>query len=190
MESRRAFLFRAGSLGAGFAVGLPTRANPGADVLAASEAEYVNHVTPEAQRAAERGLAFLAGTQNSDGSFGDSGAFRGNLAVTSLSAMALMAGGHQPGRGAYGNNVLRALQFVLTNEQKSPAGFLNNPSPQFRQGPMYSHGFATLFLAEVYGMVPDRALQDRLKGTIERAVQLIVNCQNSEGGWRYEPMKQ
>jgi len=193
MESRRRFLLRTASLGAGLAAGLPTRANPGADVLPGAGGEYVNHLTPEALRAVERGLAFLANTQNRDGSFGDAPQYRGNLAVTSLAGLALMAGGHLPGRGAYGDTVLRALQFVLKNEQKSPAGFLNHQPAGpigFRQGPMYSHGFATLFLAEVYGMVPDRALQDRLKGTIERAVQLIVNCQNSEGGWRYEPVKQ
>ncbi|HKB06425.1 MAG TPA: prenyltransferase/squalene oxidase repeat-containing protein, partial [Gemmataceae bacterium] len=193
MESRRRFLLRTASLGAGLAVGLPTRANPGADAIPDPAAEYGNHLSLEAQRAIERGLAFLANTQNRDGSFGDSPLYRGNLAVTSLAGLALMAGGHLPGRGAYGDSVLRALQFVLGKEQKSPPGFLNNAvgGPMtFRQGPMYSHGFATLFLAEVYGMVPDRALQDRLKATIERAVQLIVNCQNSEGGWRYEPEKQ
>jgi Prenyltransferase and squalene oxidase repeat len=190
MQSRRRFLLRTASLGAGLAAGLPGRANPGADVLPDAEAEYVNHLTSEAQRATERGLAFLANTQNRDGSFGDSPTYHGNLAVTSLAGLAFMAGGHVPGRGPYGNNVLRTLQFVLGKEQKSPPGFLNNPAGHFRQGPMYSHGFATLFLAELYGMVPDRALQDRLKGTIERAVQVIVNSQNSEGGWRYEPVKQ
>lgn len=189
MQSRRHFLLRSASLGAGLAVGLPTRANPGADVLTPG-GEYVDHLTAETLRATERGLAFLANTQNPDGSFGDSGPFKGNLAVTSLAGLAFMAGGHQPGRGAYGNNVHRALQFVLSKEQKSPPGFLNNPVGFFKQGPMYSHGFATLFLAEVFGMDPDRASQDRLKGTIDRAVRLIVNCQNSEGGWRYEPVKQ
>src|SRR5262249_28484025 len=144
MESRRGFLLRTASLGAGVAFGWPTRANPGADVLAAPEAEYVNHLTPEALRATERGLAFLANTQNGDGSFGDSQLFKGNIAVPSLGALALMAGGHQPGRGAYGNQVLRALEFVLAKEQKSPPGFLNNASGQFKQGTMYSHGFATL----------------------------------------------
>ena len=54
---------------------------------------------------------------------------------------------------------------------------------------MYDHGFGTLFLAEVYGMVPELALQERLKGTVERAVQLIETTQNRDGGWRYEPMQ-
>jgi Squalene-hopene cyclase C-terminal domain len=189
MHSRRRFLLRSASAGAALAFGLPTRANPGADSLPALKEEYANLVTADAQRAIDKGLAHLANTQNRDGSFGDTGPFHGNVAVTSLGALALMAGGHQPGRGTYGDHVLRALQFVLSKEQPKPAGFLNNPAGNFRQGPMYSHGFGTLFLAEAYGMVPDRALQERLKGTIERAVQVIVNSQNSEGGWRYEPQK-
>jgi hypothetical protein len=48
---------------------------------------------------------------------------------------------------------------------------------------MYSHAFATLFLAEVYGM----AATDATKATLERAVNLIVDCQNALGGWRYNP---
>lgn len=189
MINRRRFLFRSAGLGAGVAIGLPTRANPGADGSRDSAILSVNHVTPEALRAVDRGLAFLANTQNRDGSFGDSPLFRGNLAVTSLAGMAFMAGGHTPGRGTYGANVQRALEFVLSKEQKDPSGFLHNPVGHFRQGPMYSHGFATLFLAEAYGMVGDPAVQARLKATIERAVRLIIDCQNSEGGWRYEPRK-
>ena len=72
----------------------------------------------------DRGLAFLGNTQNRDGSFGDSPLFHGNLAVSSLAGLALLAGGHVPGRGAFGNNVLRAIQFVLSKEQQKPPGFL------------------------------------------------------------------
>jgi len=48
---------------------------------------------------------------------------------------------------------------------------------------MYSHAFATLFLAEVYGMT-DRA---DVKRVLQRSVDLIVDSQNNEGGWRYRP---
>jgi hypothetical protein len=48
---------------------------------------------------------------------------------------------------------------------------------------MYGHGFATLFLAEVYGTTPNVEVRDKLK----RAVKLIVTTQNKDGGWRYEP---
>jgi hypothetical protein len=48
---------------------------------------------------------------------------------------------------------------------------------------MYSHAFATLFLAEVYGMAGDKTVKD----VLEKAVNLIVDCQNPYGGWRYNP---
>ena len=51
---------------------------------------------------------------------------------------------------------------------------------------MYGHGFATLFLAEVYGMSSEQTLREKLV----RAVDLIVNTQNDEGGWRYQPKRQ
>ena len=51
---------------------------------------------------------------------------------------------------------------------------------------MYEHGFATLFLAEVYGMSPRDDMRDKLA----RAVDLIVRTQNSEGGWRYQPRRE
>src|SRR5262245_5355003 len=103
--------------------------------------------------------------------------------------MAFMAGGYHPGRGVYGNSVLRALQFVVGKEQRNPAGFLHNSADRVRQMQMYCHGFGTLFLAEAYGMARDPALHKRLRETIERAVQLIVSAQNGEGGWRYEPQR-
>ncbi|HQY89755.1 MAG TPA: terpene cyclase/mutase family protein, partial [Tepidisphaeraceae bacterium] len=51
-------------------------------------------------------------------------------------------------------------------------------------GVMYSHGFATLFLAEVYGMTGDESVKEKL----QRAVALIHRAQNPDGGWRYSPM--
>jgi hypothetical protein len=48
---------------------------------------------------------------------------------------------------------------------------------------MYGHGFATLFLAEVYGTSP----RDDVGEVLRRAVQLIIDTQNDQGGWRYNP---
>ena len=48
---------------------------------------------------------------------------------------------------------------------------------------MYGHGFATMFLAECYGM----SQRPELREALEQAVSLIVNTQNNEGGWRYQP---
>jgi prenyltransferase beta subunit len=185
--SRRRFLLRAASAGAGLTLGLEGRANQNADPPAESESR--DFITAETQRAIDRGLGYLAATQFRDGSFGDRIQFHGNVAVTSLAALAFMSAGHQPSRGAFGPNVVQALLYVLSREQRSPHdGFLHHSLN--RQVGMYDHGFGTLFLAEIYGMVPDRALQKRLKLTIERAIRLIETSQSREGGWRYDPEPQ
>ncbi|HEV3203210.1 MAG TPA: prenyltransferase/squalene oxidase repeat-containing protein [Gemmataceae bacterium] len=144
-------------------------------------------ITPAAQQAIQDGLKFLINRQDKDGSFG-TGHHRGNVAITSLAGLAFMAGGHFPGRGAHGQVVQRALEFVLSQESTTRPGYLyNRPVFQQQDGPMYSHGFGTLFLAENHGMVQDKKLRDRQQDTLKRAVDLIIASQNPKGGWRYYP---
>lgn len=142
-------------------------------------------ITEATQKAINQGLAYLAIHRHDDGSFG-TGLYRGNVAITSLAALALMSGGHLPGRGQYGPVILGALEFVLSKEQGNQPGYLCNQEAS-PHGPMYGHGFGTLFLAEVYGSVHSMPLRDRLRSTLKRAVALIVDNQNGEGGWRYNP---
>jgi len=137
-------------------------------------------VTAETQQAIDRGLAFLAARQHPDGSFGSGSVYRRNVAVTALAGMAFLAAGHTPGKGAYGGNVELALDFILSCSDSS--GYIIHRDSA-SHGPMYGHGFATLFLAEVYGMSP----RDDVRTKLKAAVQLIINSQNREGGWRYEP---
>jgi hypothetical protein len=138
-------------------------------------------VTPDADRAIQSGLAWLAKSQQPDGSFG-SGTYRGNIAVTSLAGLAFMAGGSSPGRGPYGANVDKALAYIMANT--SPAGFIAVAAAS-THGPMYSHGFGALFLAEAYGMTRRPELREKL----QKAVRLIIDTQNHEGGWRYQPVR-
>ncbi|MAT80104.1 MAG: prenyltransferase [Phycisphaerae bacterium] len=127
----------------------------------------------------QRGLAYLSGQQEENGSFGR-GRFSNHVAITSLAALAFMADGHVPGRGPYGDQVQSALEFILDNAQES--GLI---AAQAAHGPMYGHGFATLFLGEIYGM---SLSDDRVREVLEKAVDLIVRTQNREGGWRYQPV--
>ena len=108
--------------------------------------------------------------------------------MTSLGALAFMAGGHQPNRGPYGRNVTNALKFVLSMENRDGRnpGFLHNPGAT-PHGPMYGHGFGSLFLAEVSGMVHDKALREEVQKKLHRAVDLILSSQTKGGGWRYMP---
>jgi hypothetical protein len=138
-------------------------------------------MTTETDKAIKDGLAWLARSQSADGSFGG-GTYRGNIAVTSLAALAFMASGSSPGRGPYGTPIDKALVYVMENTSQS--GFIA-VSASSTHGPMYSHGFGTLFLAEAYGMTHRPEIREKL----QKAVRLIIDSQNLEGGWRYQPVR-
>ena len=143
----------------------------------AGAAELMN---AETDRSISTGLAWLAKSQNADGSFGN-GTYRGNIAVTSLAGLAFMAAGSSPGRGPFGTHVDKALHYVMENT--GPGGFIAVSSAA-THGPMKSHGFGTLFLAEAYGMTHRPEIREKL----QKAVRLIIDTQNKEGGWRYQPV--
>jgi squalene cyclase len=136
-------------------------------------------IKPQTQAAIDRGLAWLGRRQTDDGSFGGSGYSR-NVAVVSLAGMAFLAGGSTPGRGDYGQHLQHCANYVLAAQDES--GFICEAA-YTSHGPMYDHGFGTLFLSEIYGMAPKLEIRDKLA----RAVRLIVTTQNPEGGWRYQP---
>ncbi|MFO1022881.1 MAG: prenyltransferase/squalene oxidase repeat-containing protein [Planctomycetales bacterium] len=146
------------------------------------ETSGLDLINAETDQAILRGLRYLAAQQHADGSFGDSVAVRSNVAIVSLAGMAFLSAGHTPGRGEFGETVEKATQFILKACQ--PNGFIHL-ADSIGHGPMYGHGFATLYLAEVYGMSPRQEIHDKL----QRAVKIIISSQNKEGGWRYYPVK-
>jgi hypothetical protein len=189
MTTRRQFLSQ-GALAmlgaAGSAFALPSEARENAIPDGSASKDMINS---DADAAIASGLAFLAANKWPDGSFGSKPSYQGNVAITSLAALAFMAGGHQPGRGVYGNVVTRALEAVLTcGERSNRKGYLHNITGT-PHGPMYGHGFGTLFLAECTGMVHEPALRERLKRLLRDSVDLIIESQrkNPEGAWRYFP---
>ncbi|HEY8746628.1 MAG TPA: prenyltransferase/squalene oxidase repeat-containing protein [Tepidisphaeraceae bacterium] len=139
-----------------------------------------DEITHDTKVAVEKGLAWLATHQSKGGGFegGRGFGYSNNIAITALSGLAFMEAGNLPGQGKYGREVRRCVDFVLDNTQES--GLI---AADASQGPMYGHGFATLFLGEVYGMTHD----DKVKEKLERSVRLIERTQNAEGGWRYQP---
>lgn len=144
-----------------------------------------DEITPELDAAVGRGLAFLAAEQNTDGSFG-SGRYAKNVAITALAGLAFMADGNVPRRGEYSDQVERALGYILANAAEN--GLI---AAEAANGPMYGHGFATVFLGEVYGMTPgggDTDQADRVYEALTRACRLIERTQNDQGGWRYNPV--
>jgi len=172
--SRRHWL-RAGC-GAGVAFFLPAWLRA---VESDPERTAIKLITPDTDRAIARGIAYLAEQQTEDGAFGTSG-YQRNVAICALSGMAMMASGSTPGRGPYGKQIDQCVDYLLSCSQQS--GFICD-APASSHGPMYGHGFATLFLAQAYGMSQHPELREKLA----MAVKLIATTQNAEGGWRYQP---
>jgi hypothetical protein len=172
--NRRAFLSAAA--GASLAFALPALADKN-DGIASRPNQVRGDEINEAQKiAVAKGLTWLSKTQQSDGCYGRNSS---SAAITSLAGIAFMSAGNLPGRGRYGEIVSKCVAYICNASQES--GLIAADSTH---GPMYGHGFATLFLGEVSGMSQDERAREKL----EMAVRLIERTQNREGGWRYQPV--
>jgi hypothetical protein len=144
------------------------------------------------RRALERGLAYLARRQRetADGSFprgsSDETEKWAPVGVTALGALAFLAGGNSPGRGPYGREVGAAIDYLVAKANltaSSPTyGYIHAQGDSHSQ--THGHGFATLALAQAYGMSPR---SEKLRAVLVAAVELIESSQGSEGGWFYDP---
>lgn len=143
-------------------------------LFAQPAAEVDPSVLKEVTAAVDRSLAYLARHQREDGSWD------GNNAPNALAMLAFMGRGHIPGRGKYREVLRKAKEYTL-RRQNSDGLFV--PERRAGSGPMYQHALTTLAMAEMYGVDPD----DELEQALRDAVQLIVRCQSSNGGWRYQP---
>ena len=130
-----------------------------------------------AKKATARALTWLAARQNPDGSWSD-GRYAHNTAITSFCLLAFLSQGHLPNQGQYGGEVAKGMRFLLAS-QRDEDGYLVGA----RGGNMYCHGMATLALAELWGSTGE----DTVKPVLKKAVELIVKCQNTEGGWSTHP---
>ena len=130
-------------------------------------------VTPQIEKAVSSGLEYLSRTQNPDGSW--PWPQGGGCGVVGLHLLAFLAHGEIADEGRYGAVMRRATEYIIRHQEAN--GLLEGTSGS----PMYNHGFATLALAEMYGMIDCPALGPALK----KATGLIVSTQNQLGGWRY-----
>jgi len=91
--------------------------------------------------------------------------------------MAFLSNGDLPGEGKYASQVSLGLNYLIKSTRRD--GYITNEGAN-----MYSHGFATLSLAEAYGVAPKfPELGEKLRD----AIGLIIRTQKPDGGWRYTP---
>ncbi len=166
--------------------GVQTRGTP-AEPLTLSHAALTSAA---AERAVEAGLGFLEGLQEraGDGSFALTDVDQADyapLGVSALCALAFLAAGNAPGRGPHGEVVARVLDYLLLHTELGPEssqrGFVSVQGDSLSR--THGHGYATLVLAEVYGMAPG---SERIRNALVAAVERIQKSQGSEGGWGYE----
>lgn len=141
----------------------------------AQEAEQrtsVARLSAEVKQSITRGLEAFAASQNPDGSWGNGNRSGG----TALGLMSFMLQGHIPGEGEYGEAMSKAIGFLISVEKN---GYFHDASDRG----MYEHGLALLALSEAWGQSQD----PRIRPALIRAVNVTLNAQNSEGGWRYSP---
>lgn len=154
-----------------FIISLLIAALTAAPPLARGEGEW--EMTKEGEAAVERGLDWLARNQ------GDAGNWESNdLGLVSLGALAFLSAGHLPDRGRYGDNVRRALDYVVANAK--PSGLLNISNQD-----MYNHGLAVFVLTQAYGVTQDR----RVGEALDRGIKLICDVQCKDGGWDYKAVR-
>jgi len=143
----------------------------------------------------ERGLAYLAATQQEDGAW--PGSINNGSAITGICVMAFMASGEDTDFGPHAENIRRAVRRIIL-DQDPKTGHITGGG----HGSMYHHGLAMLALSEAYGVVNERLLwqgsdvpvDDRR--TLGQALELAVRCaltaqkKNPFGAWRYSPQSQ
>ncbi len=148
--------------------------------------------------AAERAVEFVASQQQRDDAFASMQV--NQPAITALGALAMMSAGHRPGSGPYGDNLTRAIDYILKTQQPSGMFSAIRAEPFKESGQwsdlhahaLYNHGIGALALSECYGEA-SRTQNEQIQVAIEKALEVSRKYQTSfkrypdrdKGGWRY-----
>ncbi len=165
--------------------------NADVDVLSDEEWRRVDAAIARANR-------WIVSTQGRNGEFPTQS--QGQPGVTSFGALALLAQGVMPDRGEYGENLSRAISYVIRCQKQS--GLIAFVSPNTPQIPrrvshltgttaVYNHAISSLMLSEAYGSM-DIERSGEIQEAIERALKVTLaeqarpkRKQENHGGWRY-----
>ncbi len=138
--------------------------------------------TAGSENAVNAGLRWLKENQLSTGAWraDREGARWADAGITGLATLAFLGAGHTQQAGQYRRTVGSALGYLKGQQDRLGCITLTVEGKRVG-GYMYNHGIATLALTEAYAMTEDPLLRE----ASQRAVDFIVESQNSTGGWRY-----
>jgi len=148
----------------------------------------------QVESSVDRALAWMSTQQEAGGSF--STLPQAQPAVTSFCVLAFLSRGYQPGRGPYGQQLNRAIDFVVSCQKPDGLFSFEIPEPLFvtrraSHTATYNHAIAGLMLGEVYGHVTGQRAK-AVRQAIQKALQFTRELQTrpkdnpfDKGGWRY-----
>ena len=137
---------------------------------------------PKIKSAVERGLEWVAKTQNRVGRWEAQGQYR--VPMTALAGIALLAEGSTTTQGRYAEQLRRATDYLIAQTKTNGLiGELNDHRYT------YGHGFSMLFLSQVLGEEEDMQRRKRLTEVLTKAVGFCVKAQTDAGGWGYVSAK-
>ncbi|MCI0343032.1 MAG: DUF6288 domain-containing protein [Planctomycetales bacterium] len=141
------------------------------------------HKCERCERMVAQSLDWIVSQQQPDGSFASNlGGKNGHVAVTSLSGLALLAGGSTPSDGPHASALRRAVRYVIQtagDEGTVPKGTGGANWSQVN----WSLGYGGAFLGLVHRRAPDA----EVKAKLAAVAQAIVRNQEASGGWAHGP---
>ncbi len=179
-----------GRLAGGQEVALPKPAfQQRLDRLQDSKPQDESLLEPQTELAIERGLAFLAKHQRSDGSWrlqdlDQQVLLRSDTAATGLALLSFQGAGYTHNQFKYRSTVDQAVQFLVKNQRADGDLYIPQDPASDQNAWLYSHAIATLALCEAVGMTQD----EKLRPAAQHALDFMVASQDPlRGGWRYRP---
>lgn len=145
-------------------------------VSTAGSAAGPDEVSAKLRLAVGRGLRQLIESQSANGEFDR----EFPVAAGGLAGLAILSSGADEVNGPpkY-STALRNCTTALLRRQKEN-GYFDDASSR-----MYGHGFATLYLAQLYGTTSRQTKE--IRSALRRALELIESSQSRDGGWDYTP---
>ena len=136
----------------------------------------------DVQQTVNRGLDWLAATQSRRGHWDTNGMFP--TAMTGMAGIALLCEGSTTTQGKYSRNIRDAVDFLI--KRSRPNGLIGDYDDDRYT---YGHGFALLFLSQVFGEEEDEERRAELIDVLTRAVKFCGQSQTKAGGWGYVSAK-